>query len=92
MVVVVVVLSKVGNAVAVDRDMEGSEVGGLKDMADCCAARSAADAEWLGMLPDFGDDEKNWAILFVVFEVDDARLRVEGAMMGIAGAGVAAVE
>lgn len=44
------------------------------------------------MLPDFWDDEKNWAILFVAFEVDDARLRVEGAMIGIAGAGVAAVE
>lgn len=44
------------------------------------------------MLPDFGDDEKNWAILFVVFEVDGARLRVEEAMIGIAGAGVAAGE
>lgn len=42
--VVVVVVSKAGTAVAVDRDMEGSEAGGLKGMADCCAARSAADA------------------------------------------------
>lgn len=43
--VVVVVASRAGAGVAVDRDMEGSEAGGLKDTADCCAARSAADAE-----------------------------------------------
>lgn len=42
------------------------------------------------MLLDLGEDEKNCAILFVVLDVDEERLR-EGAMMGIAGV-VAEVE
>lgn len=45
----------------------------------------------MGILLDFGDDEKNWAILFVALEVEGERFRVEGAMLGTA-AGVVAVE
>lgn len=37
------------------------------------------------MLLDFGDEEKNWAILFVVLEVEDERFRVEEAIIGTAG-------
>ena len=39
-----VVVSEVVSAVAVDRDMVGRETDGLNGPADCCAARSAADA------------------------------------------------
>lgn len=42
------------------------------------------------MLVDFGEEEKNWAILFVVLDVEDERFRVEAAMIGTAG--VVAVE
>lgn len=39
-----VVVSEAVSTVAVERDMVGRETDGLNDPADCCAARSAADA------------------------------------------------
>ena len=54
-----VVVSEAVSAVAVERDIVGKETDGLNEPADCCAARRAADADWFGMLLDFGEEEKN---------------------------------
>ena len=73
------------SVVAVEREIVGSEIEGLNEPADCCAARSAADADCVfGMELALCEDEKNCAILFVVLDVEEDRLRDE-AMIGIAG-------